>query len=86
MAPPYTVIAVPNANAQLAKLYLKYRRLRYVARADFKIHEALKQNPQGGLPISGTNKWSVVVLPLRATYEIAGDIVRILSYQDASAP
>jgi hypothetical protein len=86
MAPPYQVDAVPSAKVQLTNLYLKYRRLRYVAQAEFKIMKALEQNPQGGHLIPGSNEWIVIVLPLKVTYEIVGDLVRILSYEEISIP
>ncbi len=84
MAPTYSVIASKAARDQLARLYLKYRRLRYVANADSKIEKALRQNPQGGHPVFGKNNLSITVFPLIATYQIVGNEVRILEYEDAT--
>ena len=70
----------------MAKLYVKYRRLRFVADADHKIENALTQNPQGGHPIPGKTYCTITVHPLRATYEVIGDTVKILSYEDSLSP
>ncbi len=86
MAPLYRVGDTKVARNQLANLYLKYRRLRAVSTAEFKIEKALQQNPQGGTPIAGTTKWSITVHPLLATYQIDGDEVTILSYADTHGP
>ena len=85
MASPYTVVAGKTARDQLTLLHLKYRQkgLRHVvAQADYKITRALKLNPHGGLPIAGTQRWSVTVRPLIATYEIVGQEVRIIRYDE----
>lgn len=84
MAPPYTVVASQTARNQLATLYLKYRRLAFVAYADNKIEKALTQNPQGGFPIG--RYLMITVHPLQATYEIVGDVVKILTYEDSMSP
>ena len=82
----YRVLAGKSARDQLAALHIKYRQKRSphaVAAADYKITKALAANPQGGRPIARTKFWTVTVRPLQAKYEIVGQEVRILRYDEA---
>lgn len=86
MAFPYRVMAGKSARDNLAALHLKYRGQglgSVIAHADHKITKALSQNPQGGSPVAGTLLLTVKVRPLLATYEIVGQEVRILRYDDS---
>lgn len=50
--------------------------------ANAQVLRTLKINPQGGLPVAGANLWSVTVRPLQATYEVVGQAVTILRYDE----
>ena len=83
--PPYTVIVLKSARDQLVDLHIKNRKPGKWARiafADYKICRALEKNPQGGQPVGGSHLLSVVVRPLQATYEIVGQEVTILRYDE----
>ena len=86
MAPPFKVLASRQASAQLARIYLRYRPLPIVAWSAAKITSALEKNPQGGQPILKSSWLTITVHPLRATYQVIGDDVIILKYEDTRGP
>ncbi len=85
MASEVQIVVTKTARDQLARLQLKYRG-GSVATACTKIEQAIKKNPTGGSPIPRFNQFTVTVIPIRAIYTVANNIVTITEFGDANAP